>query len=503
MSDMILDLLFNIQEEPNQISSTAYDTAWLAWLNPEARQWLVEAQHPDGSWGADLEYYHDRVISTLSAINAIAATSTNKYDLAKIERGIAYLKKAIPQISCDIYETVGFELLLPSLVTISESLGLHVQEIKAITRLNDVMYRQKLRLIPTDTIYSPDVVVAHSLEFIGFNDLDYSAVANLRTTNGSIHDSPSATAFVEVALGGSEGGKTYLDNLLKKYNNTAPGFFPFDFYEIIWVLYHVSLAYDLKSLRPTIDPFLHRLRSAWHENGIGFSPTFVSDPDNTALMLRIFNELDLYCDFSALQSYELDDHFQCFPLERDVSMDVHIHIITALENATGFERRDDLLSKAINTLRRHWTLDYIFDKWHVSPYYSTSHAVIALTGVADDIVGRPIRWLLKTQREDGSWTFYPNCPGAAIEETAYTLMALMTVYERNGMIPLEVIDKGIRYLESHYQGAKGLPGLWIHKALYTPYHIVDAVILSTLTKYHYLNHAATSIKISVPTSVML
>jgi halimadienyl-diphosphate synthase len=184
--------------------------------------------------------------------------------------------------------------------------------------------------------------------------------------------------------------------------------------------------------------------------------------------------------------YEAGDHFQCFPLERNISLDVHIHIVHALKDSIDFPRRDDLLLKALNILGRDLTTDYIVDKWHISPYYSTSHAIIGLTGLADNIIKKQIRWLLRTQRTDGSWTFYPECPAAAVEETAHALLALMTVYEQNGNIPLDVIERGYHYLESHYRSVEELPALWIHKALNNPYHIVEAVILSALVKYQEL-----------------
>jgi halimadienyl-diphosphate synthase len=58
----------------------AYDTAWVARLAndsgkplfPRALEWLLKHQRRDGSWGGGVEYYHDRVVSTLSAVNALA-----------------------------------------------------------------------------------------------------------------------------------------------------------------------------------------------------------------------------------------------------------------------------------------------------------------------------------------------------------------------------------------------------------------------------------------------
>jgi len=57
----------------------AYDTAWVARLAndsgkplfPESIKWLIAHQKEDGSWGGDVEYYHDRVVSTLSSLLAL------------------------------------------------------------------------------------------------------------------------------------------------------------------------------------------------------------------------------------------------------------------------------------------------------------------------------------------------------------------------------------------------------------------------------------------------
>jgi halimadienyl-diphosphate synthase len=343
-----------------------------------------------------------------------------------------------------------------------------------------------MALIPKELIYSPDVVVAHSLEFIGFGALEHSAIPPLRSMNGSIHNSPSATAFVEIATGGSLEGAAYLDMLMSRYNGLAPGFAPFEIFEIVWVLYHISLNADLRDLRPTVDPLVEFLAHVWTDKGVGFSVTFVPDPDDASLAFRVLNKLGWVQDPSFLEIYEAGDHFQCFPLERNISLDVHIHIVDALKDSIDFPRRDDLLLKALNILGRDLTTEYIVDKWHISPYYSTSHAVMALTGLSDNIIKKQINWLLKTQRPDGSWTHYPHHPKAAIEETAYALMALMTVYEKKESIPFDVIDRGFRYLERHYRTAEELPALWINKALYNPYHIVDSVILSAMFKYQEL-----------------
>ena len=487
MAEVIAELINKMRYSPHHISPSAYDTAWVAWLYPQAKEWLIENQHPDGSWGSSLVYYYDRIICTLAAVNAIAATSTNGHELKQVERGIRYLEQNLPCISQDVEETTAFELLLPKLIQIGSDLGLPLQRLESHLAPIMPLYHQKMALIPSSLVYSPQTVVAYSVEFLGFDEVDLDGLRQVRSENGSVHNSPSATAFAEVALGGTPEGKQYLDLLMTKYGGKVPGFTPLELFETIWSLHHLSLAVDLSALRPAIDPLIEWLLLSWRENGVGFSTAFVPDPDDTALGLRILQLLDITLDPRVLEAYEEETHFRCYPLERTGSVDVHLHIIHALRDLPHFRRKEELFAKAMAVLEKNLSRHVsLVDKWHISPYYSTAHIIVSLAGLRDDLIQNQINWLLKTQREDGRWTYYPAHPKAAIEETAHTLLALMSVYECGGDIPFQAIEQGYRYLENHYRSPEEIPPMWINKALYSPHHIVEAIILSAMVKYETL-----------------
>ena len=84
----------------SRMSPSAYDVAWLARLNdvaPDisnpALSWLAENQLEDGSWGSRAPfYYHDRVISTLSAMIALARRGRRAHDKTQIEKGLTALE---------------------------------------------------------------------------------------------------------------------------------------------------------------------------------------------------------------------------------------------------------------------------------------------------------------------------------------------------------------------------------------------------------------------------
>ncbi|MFQ5612284.1 MAG: hypothetical protein ACE5H9_09150 [Anaerolineae bacterium] len=489
MSHAFDELFFALQERPNAISTSAYDTGWLAWLMPAARDWLGEAQRPDGSWGAELEYYHDRVLSTLSAINALAATSTNGHDARRIERGIKYLGRAARRLSRDPTETVGFELLAPSLLTVGLGLGLALGEVADALQPYERIRRQKLVLIPPEMLYSPQATVPHSLEFVGFDNLDHSAVAQLRFANGSIHCSPAATAFCEIAGARSPAGQGYLSALLEDYRGAAPTLAPFDGFEITWSLLPLYLVADLRQFKPLMPGLLQKLEGGWRAEGAGMTREFPTDLDSTTVAFSLLSSLGQTPDPTVLEVFEEAEHFRCYRFERNISLDAHSHLVMTLRQLPDFPRRDNLLLKAINVLSRYLQSDFISDKWHVSPYYSTAHVVIALSGLVDDLIEDQIYWLCHTQQPDGSWTFYPGFRPAAVEETACALLGLLFVKKHGGPAPGildDIIKRGMEYLSAHYDDHRALPDLWVGKVLYHPFHVTRAAFLATFELYRQL-----------------
>jgi hypothetical protein len=477
-------LLQQIKETPNRISPSTYDTGWLAWLYPECREWVLAQQNPDGSWGSSLlEYFHDRVICTLSAVNALAATSTRSSELNQMERGIAYLETAIPRLSEDTSDLVGFELLLPTLVQMGKDLGLKYDRIEQLIQPYAHASIHKRSLLRDEMIYSPEVPVGYSLEFLGFQALDKARSLSLLSASHGIQSSPAATAFVRIATQHVQ-ADAYLQDLCRRYNWQVPCVSPFETFEIAWSLFSLCLAIDVRELAEDIRPFLDHLEAVLTPNGIGWTSTVGAPPDadTTFVTLLLLHKMGREANRSVLECFETNDHFRCYRFERNISLDIHIHLLATLKTLPDFARRQEMIEKATGVLRRHLTGEYIVDKWHISPYYSTARAVIALTGIDDRLASRYIQWLLRTQRKDGRWTFYPQCPGAGMEETAYVLLALMTAYKSHRGVPWDLIERGASYLRSCYtdQKTNGNVPLWVAKVLYCPYSITELTVLAAL-----------------------
>jgi hypothetical protein len=65
---------------PGKMSSTAYDTAWVARI-----RWFMGCDQPF--------YYHDRVICTLSAMIALTHRGRRAHDRLQIEKGLQALER--------------------------------------------------------------------------------------------------------------------------------------------------------------------------------------------------------------------------------------------------------------------------------------------------------------------------------------------------------------------------------------------------------------------------
>jgi hypothetical protein len=127
---------------------------------------------------------------------------------------------------------------------------------------------------------------------------------------------------------------------------------------------------------------------------------------------------------------------------------------------------------------------YWLDKWHVSPYYATAHALCVLCQLPSEhqfaarpLITRTAEWLRQTQNRDGSWGFYGQ---ATAEETAYAVLGLASLRTE---LDRQRCLAGARYLDTVMAAAPAsvdacLPPMWIDKCLYRPTLVVRAAIVA-------------------------
>ncbi len=467
----------------SQITSSPYDTAWLArlgeideTLSQPALEWLRANQLADGSWGTpEVNYHHERVICTLAAMTALAQYGSSK-DRTRWQRAQLVLETAPQGLLADpAGATIGFEMIVPTLLAEADALGIayNADLLASLTR-----YRAaKLAALPRGMV-DRAVSVAFSVEMVGADSLHLLDISNLQEANGSVAYSPSATAFFSKHVRPADPlALNYLHRVVHD-DGGIPYCAPIATFErgwSLWNLAHTPLQDDAE-FRAMCRPHLDFLESFWIPGqGIAAAAGLtLTDGDTTALIYDAMTSLGRTCDLDGVLNYEAEDHFICFPIEANPSISTNIHVLGALKRA-GLEAHHPKVQKVIQFLKRVQTLQmFWFDKWHASPYYSTAHAIMVSVGYVDDLVENAAYWIVETQNRDGSWGYY--VPTA--EETAYCLQALLSLKRSGYPIPDAAIKRGEAWLWDHIDPP--YTPLWIGKSLYCPIVVVRSAILSAL-----------------------
>lgn len=487
MQDKIIELLGHLG--PGTMSHSAYDTAWVARLGEldgdlslRALEWLCENQLPDGSWGvSEPFYYHDRVISTLAAMIALTYRGRRARDRHQIDRGLLALEKITEGATQGLHldpngATVGFEMIVPTLVTEAEELGIIKRQADRILGRISALRKAKLALLSGKKV-NRHITASFSAEMAGRDNRTLLDIDNLQERNGSVGHSPSATAYYLLFIKPDSASAL---EYLKKFTSPDGGIqnlVPFDVFEAAWTLWNFSLVENLGAIvRAHLDPPLQFLKTNWKAgHGIGLSAGYsIPDGDDTSIVFEILSRFDKRPDLDAVLSFEEVDHFRTYHYEMDSSNSVNIHALGALRKA-GLGRDAKPVRKILRYLEKtKYTDSYWFDKWNLSPYYTTAHAIVACAGFADELVESSVDWLVETQNKDGSWgRQFPTA-----EETAYCVQALLTWKKNGGKVSKAGIKKAVEWLKDHFNPP--YPPLWIGKGLYTPENVVRASILSAI-----------------------
>lgn len=479
----IQDVLEQVGPNRSQMSNTVYDTAWIARLmevdesmGRSALDWLEARQLPDGGWGSAMpHYHHDRMICTLSTMIVLA-----RYDRlqqsSRWEQAQEALETAMKNLHKDpMGGTIGFEMITPTLYDEAQSLGVINHRGNGVLTSLSRHRAAKLAKLHGGMI-NRHVTLAFSAEMAGPDGQHLLDAENLQEVNGSVGHSPSATAyFASYVRPRDPAAMRYLQSAC--VGGAVPTVAPSDVFELGWVLWNTALTMPLSEhINKLCQPYLDFLKSVWEPGkGIaqasGYTP---KDSDDTSLVFEVLTRFGHDIDIEAVLDFEEDAYFRCFALEANPSISANIHVLSALRHA-GLGLDHPAVSKTMRFLERSQTLRlFWFDKWHASPYYPTTHAIIACAGYRDDLVQDTVYWLVTTQNRDGSWGYY--APTA--EETAYCLQALYTWKKSGKQVPADVLQRGIEWLSAH--GEPPYAPLWIGKCLYSPELVIRSAVLSAL-----------------------
>lgn len=469
--------------------SVDYDTAWAARLTnedgalayPSLLGELAKRQHEDGSWGSQIPYIHDRLLSTLAVVLLLRRFGSRQMDRERMQAGVRYIWQNAGKLHHDVHPTVGFEMILPTLLKEGKALGLRLpyDQLRPYERERE----RKLSFLPMERLFRTRTTALWSLEaFAG--DVNVADAADLRFADGSMVGCPSATAFLMDQAPDWRArfpeSAAHLESLMSQGEVGLPIMSSCGVFMRAWVLYYLYHGDLLSENKDSARAHCEYLRENLGPDGVGFTPEAFPDSDDTSVTLFALHKAGYEVDGRCLLDFERDDHFAVFSHEIQPSISANLHVLEALETLPESDQprvRQKIVSYILGERQPG---GYWGDKWHASVYYPTSKVLTALLPHAPEEMDETLNWLVSTQHPDGSWGQYMSTS----EETALALLPSLLYYRSGWSVAGEPMHNAARYLlENERPFDDDYPELWTSKTLYTPTPVVRSIILAALSLY--------------------
>ena len=467
------------------LSTSAYDTGWLARVRAkddrerlaftEALEWLLRHQNPSGSWSGP--FPHD-ILPTMSALVALRIVPDALSDrcAGPASRALAYLRDSLAGWQVSTYDSVGFEVQLPTLVQSLNKLGVRLE----IPNYGDVIDKMQAKLVRSagSALAHGHSSLVYSLEAL-IGSLSPELLPGLRSPYGHYGHSPASTAAALQYVCWNEQSAIWLRNLQARHTGGLPNVFAIDAFEASWSLHFLLSVDPGLADSPAGSQLLSRLegiRDPVRGNSWASEEYCLQESDDTCLILLALALAGRAIDPAVLLRFESASCFVVFPNERNASISSNAHVLESFVMANMADRYSSQIAKATSFLLSHREVDGSWlDKWHASPFYAVYCATRALALHPDPRIQAEttpgILWLMAQQRADGSWGQWAG----SAEETAYAILTLI-----HSKIPgtREALRRGQAWIEAHYADPR--PELWIGKQLYSPIRVVEAAVLAAL-----------------------
>ncbi|KAL8227855.1 hypothetical protein R6Q57_015439 [Mikania cordata] len=221
-----------------ELSVSSYDTAWVAMVPspnshkspcfPQCLNWLINNQLNDGSWGlVNNNHNHllikDSLSSTLACIVALKQWNIGE---DQINKGLCFIESNLASATDKSQPSpFGFDIIFPGMLEYAKNLNMNL--FSKQTEFSLMLHERELELKRCHS-NEMDAYLAYISEGLG-NLFDWNMVKKYQMKNGSVFNSPSATAAAFISNQNS-GCLNYLTSLLDKFGNAVPTVYPLDLY---------------------------------------------------------------------------------------------------------------------------------------------------------------------------------------------------------------------------------------------------------------------------------
>nr|QTW97447.1 KSL1 [Artemisia annua] len=219
-----------------EISVSSYDTAWVAMVPspnsptsprfPECLNWLMDNQLNDGSWGLlnhNPSLLKDTLSSTLACIVALKRWSVGE---DYINKGLSFIESNFAAATDkNLPSPLGFDIIFPSMLEYAKDMNINLP-----LKQSDLGLMLHERDLEIRRCYSSEkeAYMTYISEGLG-NSYDSEMVMKYQMKNGSVLNSPSATA-ASLTRNQNAGCLHYLTSLLEKFGDAVPTVYPLDLY---------------------------------------------------------------------------------------------------------------------------------------------------------------------------------------------------------------------------------------------------------------------------------
>lgn len=473
------------------VSTDTYNTAWVALVPdavyPNKPQWpqaldaIRAAQLPDGGWGAPNIYHpHERTICSLAAICALLTWQEKGSDRERVNRALVALRKYAKDLESAPLELVGYELLLPRLITLLKRFNLKLPEKKwsRIVKIGE----HKLGLIgnleidpskPQTWWFNLEMLPADRLQQLDDSILNHHGsivtavaptAAYLRACRLNGNDSQRAAAYISRVLGIGKGNAAFA--------------WPIEHFETLWMLDQFKRVKFPVTHPKIYRPVRHLLRH-WSLPPYGFSSSAAfhrADGDDTSVAYDVLRWAGFRPSPEPLLAFWHINHFRTYLHERTASVTVNLHMLSALRH-DHYKMFSDYAALVIGWLRPQLNQCHGFlDKWHFSPIYVAAHALEILLEWDPALAKTSLDFLLEQQQRDGGWGC---CSHSTVEETNHAVIGLLAAYDRGVLKNKRPLQHAAHFLYNNRHNP-ALERLWIGKTLFHSPKISEALRFSAM-----------------------